>query len=48
LRRLKKEKKFLERFLMETNKSSQSEPETQKQVNLWKEPVRGPESGQKL
>jgi hypothetical protein len=48
LRRLKKEKKFLEKFLMETNKSSQSEPETQKQGNLWKEPVRGPGSGQKL
>jgi hypothetical protein len=48
LRRLKKEKKFLEKFLMETNKSSQSEPETQKQVNRRKEPVRGPGSGQKL
>jgi IS605 OrfB family transposase len=48
LRRLKREKKFLERFLVETKKSSQSEPETQKQVNLGKEPVRGPESGQKL
>jgi IS605 OrfB family transposase len=52
LRRLKKEKKFLEKFLekflMETNKSSQSEPETQYQVNRRKEPVRGPESGQKL
>jgi len=50
LRRLKRERKFLERFLFEmsNNKSSQSEPETQKQVNLWKEPVRGPESGQKL
>jgi hypothetical protein len=48
LRRLKKEKKFLERFLMETNKNSQSEPETQKQGNLGKEPVRGPGSGQKL
>jgi IS605 OrfB family transposase len=50
LRKLKKEKKFLERFLIETNnnKSSQSEPETQKQGNLGKEPVRGPESGQKL
>ena len=29
-------------------KSSQSEPETQKQGNLRKEPMRGPESGQKL
>jgi IS605 OrfB family transposase len=50
LRRLKRERKFLERFLVEmsNNKSSQSEPETQKQVNLRKEPVRGPESGQKL
>jgi hypothetical protein len=50
LRRLKKEKKFLERFLVEisNSKSSQSEPETQKQGNLRKEPVRGPESGQKL
>jgi hypothetical protein len=51
LRRLKKEKKFLERFLMETisrNKSSQSEPETQEQVDRRKEPVRGPGSGQKL
>jgi IS605 OrfB family transposase len=48
LRKLKKEKKFLERFLVEANKSSQSEPETQKQVNLRKEPVRGPENGQKL
>jgi IS605 OrfB family transposase len=45
LRRLKREKKFLERFLMETNKNSQSEPETQKQVDQRKEPVRGPESG---
>jgi len=50
LRRLKKERKFLERFLMEmsNNKSSQSEPETQKQVYRRKEPVRGPGSGQKL
>jgi hypothetical protein len=48
LRRLKRERKFLERFLVETKESSQSEPETQKQVNLWKEPVRGPENGQKL
>ena len=50
LRKLKKEKKFLEKFLLEVSsrKSSQSKPETQKQVNLWKEPVRGPESGQKL
>jgi hypothetical protein len=30
------------------NKSPQSEPETQEQGNLRKEPVRGPESGQKL
>ena len=44
LRRLKKEKKFL----VGTNKSSQSEPETQEQGNLRKEPVRGPGSGQKL
>jgi hypothetical protein len=48
LRRLKREKKFLERFLIETNKNSQSEPETQKQVYQRKEPVRGPGSGQKL
>jgi IS605 OrfB family transposase len=50
LGRLKKEKKFLEKFLVEAsnNKSSQSEPETQEQVNLRKEPVRGSESGQKL
>jgi IS605 OrfB family transposase len=49
LRRLKKEKKFLEKFLMSNRKESrQSEPETQKQGNLGKEPVRGPESGQKL
>ena len=49
LRRLKREKKFLEKFLVEVSKESrQSEPETQKQGNLRKEPVRGPESGQKL
>jgi IS605 OrfB family transposase len=51
LRRLKREKKFLERFLIEMsnrNKSSQSEPETQEQVDRRKEPVRGPGSGQKL
>jgi hypothetical protein len=50
LRRLKRERKFLEKFLVETNRkeSSQSEPETQKQGDLRKEPVRGPESGQKL
>jgi IS605 OrfB family transposase len=50
LRRLKREKKFLEKFLVEVSsrKSSQSEPETQEQGNLRKEPVRGPESGQKL
>jgi IS605 OrfB family transposase len=50
LRKLKREKKFLERFLFEvsSSKNSQSEPETQKQGNLRKEPVRGPESGQKL
>jgi IS605 OrfB family transposase len=50
LRRLKREKKFLERFLIEVsnNKSSQSEPETQEQGHRRKEPVRGPESGQKL
>jgi len=50
LRRLKRERKFLERFLVEVSsrKSSQSEPETQEQVNQRKEPVRGPESGQKL
>jgi len=50
LRKLKREKKFLEKFLMETNgkESSQSEPETQKQGNQRKEPVRGPGSGQKL
>jgi IS605 OrfB family transposase len=50
LRRLKKEKKFLEKFLIEISnrKSSQSEPETQEQVDRRKEPVRGPGSGQKL
>jgi IS605 OrfB family transposase len=50
LRRLKREKKFLEKFLVETNRkeSSQSEPETQYQVNRWKEPVRGEKSSQKL
>jgi hypothetical protein len=50
LRKLKREKKFLEKFLVEISnrKSSQSEPETQKQVNLRKEPVRGLGSGQKL
>jgi IS605 OrfB family transposase len=47
LRRLKKEKKFLEKFLVEVSsrENSQSEPETQEQVNLRKEPVRGPGSG---
>jgi IS605 OrfB family transposase len=50
LRRLKKEKKFLEKFLVEISnrKSSQSEPETQEQVDRRKEPVMGPGSGQKL
>jgi IS605 OrfB family transposase len=51
LRRVKKEKKFLEKFLVEMSnrkESSQSEPETQKQVYRRKEPVRGPEGGQKL
>jgi IS605 OrfB family transposase len=50
LRRLKRERKFLEKFLIETNgkESSQSEPETQEQVDRRKEPVRGPGSGQKL
>jgi folate-binding Fe-S cluster repair protein YgfZ len=50
LRRLKREKKFLEKFLVEliSRKISQSEPETQKQGHRRKEPVRGPESGQKL
>jgi hypothetical protein len=50
LRKLKREKKFLERFLIEVSsgKSSQSEPETQKQWHRRKEPVRGPGSGQKL
>jgi len=49
LRRLKREKKFLERFLIEVSKeSSQSEPETQEQGNLRKEPVRGEKSSQKL
>jgi IS605 OrfB family transposase len=50
LRRLKRERKFLEKFLTETNgkESSQSEPETQKQGHRRKEPVRGPGSGQKL
>jgi hypothetical protein len=51
LRKLKREKKFLERFLVEMSnrkESSQSEPETQEQVDRRKEPVRGSESGQKL
>jgi IS605 OrfB family transposase len=51
LRKLKREKKFLERFLMETisrNKSPQSEPESQDQGNRRKEPVRGEKSSQKL
>jgi IS605 OrfB family transposase len=51
LRRLKKEKKFLEKFLMEMSnrkESSQSEPETQEQVDRRKEPVRGEKSSQKL
>jgi IS605 OrfB family transposase len=50
LRKLKKEKKFLEKFLVEVSnrKSSQGEPETQEQGDRRKEPVRGPESGQKL
>jgi hypothetical protein len=50
LRRLKREKKFLEKFLVEISnrRSSQSEPETQEQVYRRKEPVRGPGSGQKL
>jgi IS605 OrfB family transposase len=50
LRKLKREKKFLEKFLVEVSsgKSSQSEPETQEQGHRRKEPVRGPESGQKL
>jgi IS605 OrfB family transposase len=49
-RRLKREKKFLEKFLVEisNSKNSQSEPETQEQVYRRKEPVRGPGSGQKL
>jgi len=51
LRRLKREKKFLEKFLVEVSnrkESTQSEPETQEQGNRRKEPVRGPGSGQKL
>jgi hypothetical protein len=50
LRKLKKEKKFLEKFLVEVSnrKSSQGEPETQEQGDRRKEPVRGSESGQKL
>jgi IS605 OrfB family transposase len=50
LRRLKKEKKFLEKFLVEVSsrESSQSEPETQEQVDRRKEPVRGEKSSQKL
>ena len=48
LRKLKREKKFFEKFLIEMKESSQSEPETQEQVDRRKEPVRGPESGQKL
>jgi IS605 OrfB family transposase len=51
LRKLKGEKKFLEKFLMEMSnrkESSQSEPETQEQVDRRKEPVRGEKSSQKL
>jgi IS605 OrfB family transposase len=50
LRKLKREKKFLEKFLVEVSsrKSSQSEPETQEQGHRRQEPVRGPGSGQKL
>jgi IS605 OrfB family transposase len=50
LRKLKREKKFLEKFLVEmsNNKNSQSEPETQKQGHRRKEPVRGEKSSQKL
>jgi IS605 OrfB family transposase len=50
LRKLKREKKFLEKFLVEVSnrKSSQSEPETQEQVYRRKEPVRGEKSSQKL
>jgi IS605 OrfB family transposase len=50
LRKLKREKKFLEKFLVEISnrKNSQGEPETQEQVDRRKEPVRGPGSGQKL
>jgi IS605 OrfB family transposase len=50
LRKLKREKKFLEKFLVEMSnrKSSQSEPETQEQGNRRKEPVRGERSSQKL
>jgi transposase, IS605 OrfB family, central region len=50
LRRLKRERKFLEKFLIEVSsrKSSQSEPETQEQGNRRKEPVRGEKSSQKL
>jgi IS605 OrfB family transposase len=50
LRRLKRERKFLEKFLVEASsrKSSQSEPETQEQGNRRKEPVRGEKSSQKL
>jgi hypothetical protein len=51
LRRLKRGRKFLEKFSVEVSnrkESSQSEPETQKQGNRWKEPVRGEKSSQKL
>jgi transposase, IS605 OrfB family, central region len=50
LRKLKREKKFLEKFLIEVSnrKSSQSEPETQEQGDQRKEPVRGEKSSQKL
>jgi IS605 OrfB family transposase len=50
LRRLERERKFLEKFLVEVSsrESSQSEPETQKQVDRRKEPVRGEKSSQKL
>ena len=49
LSRLKRERKFLERFLIEVIKeSSQSEPEIQKQGHRRKEPVRGEKSSQKL
>jgi len=48
LRKLKREKKFFEKFLIEMKESSQSEPEAQEQGDQRQEPVRGEKSSQKL